>query len=65
MPTRVRFLQHLEALDVLTVPERLGKAIGESKEEHVVHGPLAEIMINSENSPFVEGLKQNLIELPR
>jgi hypothetical protein len=50
---------------VRAVPEGLQEGVGESKEEHVVHRPLAEIVVDPENRRLVEGSEQDPVELPR
>src|SRR2546425_10461326 len=55
----------LHAFDVIAVPEGLQKSVGEAEEEHVVHRPLAEIVIDPEDRRLVEGAEQDAVELPR
>src|SRR5208337_3846641 len=54
----------LHAFDVMPVPERFKHGIAEAEEENVVHGRLAQIMINSEDGPLIESLEQDGIEGP-
>ena len=44
----------LNALDVLAVPERFQERVGEAEEDHVVHRPLAEVVVDAEDVIFVE-----------
>ncbi len=55
----------LHALDVVAVPERLEERVGEAEEEHVVHRPLPEVVIDAEDRAFVEGAEQDPVELLR
>ena len=47
----------LHALHLVAVPERLQKRVGEAEEEHVVHRPLAQVMIDAEDAGFIESLQ--------
>src|SRR2546422_5160155 len=55
----------LHALDVIPVPEGLEEGVREPEEEHVVHGPLPEVVVDPEDRRLVEGSEQNPVELPR
>ena len=55
----------LYALDLIAVPERFQNRILEAEEDHVVHRPLAEVMVDAEDVLLVESAEQNLIELLR
>src|SRR5262245_10479749 len=55
----------LHAFNVVAIPERLQKSIGETEEQHVVNRPLAEIMIDAENPFLVECPEQDTIEILR
>ena len=46
----------LHAFDMVAVPERLQGCVGEAEEKQVMHGPLAEVMVNAEDGLFVERL---------
>ena len=50
----------LHALDCVTVPERFQHRVGETEEQHVVHGLFAEVMVNAENGLLVESFEQDL-----
>src|SRR5688572_19543265 len=52
----------LDALHVVAIPDRFEQRVGKAKEQHVVHGLLPEIMVDAENSLFVERAKQNPVE---
>ena len=39
----------LHALDMVAVPERLQERVGEAEEEHVVHRPLAQVVVDAED----------------
>jgi hypothetical protein len=54
----------LHGLDVVAVPERLEERVREAKEQHVVHGPPAETVIDPEDRGLVERSQQNLVQLP-
>ena len=55
----------LHALDMVAVPERLQERIGEAEEEHVMHRPLPQVMVDAEDRRLVEGAEQDLVELLR
>src|SRR3989442_3769073 len=55
----------LHTLDVSAVPKGFLKSIGEADRQHVVYCPLAQVMVNAEDVAFVEGPKQNLVQLLR
>src|SRR5712675_1690125 len=55
----------LHARDVLPIPDRLEKRVGESKEEQVPHRLLAEEVIDPKNGGFVEEPVEGLIERAR
>src|SRR5215469_17831289 len=56
---------HLHALYLGAVPERLEDGVGKTKEQHVVHRALAQVVIDAEDPRLVEGAKKNLVELAR
>src|ERR1044071_3879018 len=51
--------------DVVAVPERFQDGVGEPEEEHIVHRPFPEIVIDSEDRGLVESTEQSLIERSR
>src|SRR5579864_125850 len=53
----------LHALDIVAVPECFRERIRESKDQHVVHRPLAEEVIDAENTGFIEDGEKNLVQL--
>src|SRR5213083_1328277 len=55
----------LHALDVIPVPEGLEEGVREPEEEHVVHRPLPEVVVDPEDRRLVESSEQNPVELPR
>src|SRR5262245_2284636 len=60
-----KILRHgdLHRLDVSAVPERFQKRILEAKEDHVVDGPLPQVMVDAKDRRLVERDQQNPIEL--
>jgi hypothetical protein len=50
---------------MIPVPEGLQEGIGKTEEEHVVHRPLPEVVVDPEDRCFVEGSEQDPVELPR
>ena len=59
-----KVLRHsnLYALDLIAVPERLQERVLEAEEDHVMHRPLAEVMVDAEDVLLVESPEQNPIE---
>ena len=55
----------LHALDVGAIPERLEDRIREADEQHVVNGPLAEVMVDPEDVALDERAEQDPIQLAR
>src|SRR6266576_2224339 len=55
----------LNTFDMSAIPERLKERIREAGIKHVVDGPLAKVMVDTENCLLLEGPKQNRIEGPR
>ena len=51
--------------DVLAVPERLEERVGEAEEQHVVHRPLAEVVVDAEDVRLVEGAEQDRVQRAR
>ena len=55
----------LHALDMVAIPDRLQERVGEAEEQHVVHGPLAQVMVDAEDRLLVEGPEQDPVQLLR
>ena len=55
----------LDVVHVLLVPDRLEDAVGETEDEDVLHGLLAEVMVNAEDLPLGEGALQKAVQLAR
>ena len=54
----------LDAFDMVSIPERLEERVGEAEEDHVVHLSLAQVMIDSVDGGFIEGLEQGSGSVP-
>ncbi len=54
----------LHALDMVAVPERLEERIREAEVDHVLHGPLPEVMVDAEDRRFGKGSEQNPVQCP-
>src|ERR1700730_4255148 len=52
----------LHALHIVPIPKRFQQRISEAEEQHVMHGLLSQIMVDAEDSVFVEGAEQNAVE---
>ena len=52
----------LHALDVVSVPEGLQEGVREPEEQHVVHRPLAEVMVDAKDPSLVEARQQRTVE---
>ena len=52
----------LHTLDLVAVPERLEKRVLEAEENHVMHWPFSQIMIDAEDVLLVESAEQNLVK---
>ena len=55
----------LHALDMVAVPDGLQESVREAEEEHVVHRPLAEVVVDAEDRRLVEAAEQRPVQLPR
>ena len=55
----------LHTLDMVAIPERFQKRIGEAEKEHVVHRPFSQVMVDAEDRLLVEGAEQSLVEVLR
>src|SRR2546429_8931414 len=52
----------LHVIDVIAVPKRLENAVAKAQDEKVLHGVLAEVMIDAVDLLFVENVQDNLIQ---
>src|SRR5262245_31205983 len=52
----------LHTRDMVAIPERFQARIGEAEEEHVVHRPLAQVMVDAKDRLLVEGTEQGTVE---
>src|ERR1700719_3151863 len=52
----------LHTFDMAAIPKRLQQSIGETEKKHVVHRPLAQVMVDAEDSILTEGAEQNPVE---
>ena len=59
------FFRHgdLHAFDVVSIPERLHERVGEPENDHVVHRPLAKIVVNAKDCGLGEDCMQDAVEL--
>jgi hypothetical protein len=66
-PLNPEILRHgdLDALHMSAIPEWLEDRIHETEEQHIVNWPLPQVMVNTKDRLFVEGAKQNPVELQR
>ncbi len=55
----------LHALDVIAIPERFQERVGEAEEQHVVHRPLAQVVVDAKDVRFVEVAVENPVQLLR
>src|SRR6266516_528122 len=55
--------RYLDVVDELAIPDRLEDPVRESQSEHVLHGLLAQVVIDAEDLSFVEVLLDHLLEL--
>src|SRR5712692_6521918 len=55
----------LHTLDVVAVPERLHEGVRETEDDHIVHRPLPQVVIDSENRGFIELPEEDLIQMSR
>ena len=55
----------LDLVDVLPVPQRLEDRVAEAEDEDVLDGLLAEVVVDAEGLPLVEGTRHQAVELPR
>ena len=52
----------LNAFNIIAVPERFQKGIGEAKDQHIVHGPLAKIVVNAVHVGLVECAQEHSVQ---
>ena len=52
----------MHVIDVIAVPKRLENAVAKAQDEKVLHGVLAEVMIDAVDLLFVENVQDNLIQ---
>ena len=57
--------RHLHTLDVMAVPDRLQKRIGEAEVHDVLHCLFAEVVIDAEDRLFGKDLPQHVVERAR
>ncbi len=55
----------LHVVDVLAIPQRLEDAVGKAEDQQVLHGFLAEVMVDAVDLLFDEGRVQSCVELTR
>src|ERR1700681_3426676 len=55
----------LNALHIVAVPKRFHECICEAEGDHVIHRPLPQIVVDSENCAFVEPSEKDSIEMLR
>src|SRR5579863_8944012 len=62
-----KILRHrdLDALHVISVPEGLNKSVGEAECQHIVHGALSEIVVDTKDVGFVEYTEQDPVQFLR
>src|SRR5271157_3399667 len=63
--TKVFRHSDLHALDVVAVPERLHESVREAEDDHVIHWPLAKVVVYAEDGRFREGGEQDPVKLLR
>src|SRR5216683_1229023 len=52
----------LDALDITPLPEGLQEGVREPKKEHLIDGPLTEVMVDPKDRPLVESIEQRTVE---
>src|SRR4029450_14087638 len=52
----------LHAFDLSALPERLQKRVLEAEEHHIMHRPLAEVMVDAKDRRLVEGTEAHPVE---
>src|SRR5258708_7367407 len=57
--------RYLHALDIVAIPECFHKRICEAEGDHVIHRPLAQIVVDPENCTFIELSEKDSIEVLR
>ena len=66
-PFHAKVFRHgdLHAFDVVAIPERLHEGVGKPEDHHVVHRPLAQVVVDAKDRGFGEDGMQNAVELLR
>src|SRR5215470_9458917 len=54
--------RNLDALDVVAVPKRFHKCVGEAESQYVVDRALTQVVVDSEDIAFVKSPKQNPVQ---
>src|ERR1700736_1068306 len=59
-----KFFRHgdLHGFDMAAIPERFQDSVGKTEKKHVMHRPLAKVMVNAEDAILSKGAEQNLVE---
>src|ERR1700730_9077054 len=65
LDTKILRHSYLHALDIVAVPEGFHESVCETKDDHIMHRPLAEIVADPENRRLVELSEKNLVEMLR
>src|SRR5215472_18926250 len=52
----------LDALDMLAIPHRFERCVGEAEKKHVVHGLLSQVMVDAEDAALIERAQQNPVQ---
>jgi hypothetical protein len=65
-PLHAELLGHrdLHVVDVVSIPDRLEERVGEAKDHEVLHGLLAEVVVDAKDVFLGEDLAQRLVERP-
>src|SRR5882762_1917044 len=60
-----KILRHgdLYAFDIIAIPERFEKGIGESEVRHVLNRPLSQVMVDAEDRRLGKTAQQDAVEL--
>src|ERR1700722_13058794 len=63
-PLNAKVLRHrdLDALDVVPIPERLNKRVGEAECQHVVQCAFSEIVVDTKDVGLIENAEQDFVE---
>src|ERR1700693_3420638 len=52
----------LHTFDMAAIPKRLQQRVGEPEEQHIVHRPLTQIMVDAEDATLIERAEEDLVE---